>query len=110
MGAPGQGCLEKGTATTSHSRQIGSAAEGPPELETGISRTPAVLPLSCASWCHVGHVRRVVLILGSDGAFQEHPGAVTGRGQAEKDANSASAWAEKIKISVKATVWSAWQV
>lgn len=95
MRAPGQPCLEKGTATTSHSRRMGSAAEGAPELEMGISRTPGVLHLSSTSWCQVGHVHRVVLVLGSDWAFQEHSGAFTGRGQAEKAANSASAWAEK---------------
>lgn len=59
MRAPGQACLEKGTATTSHSRQMGSAAEGTPELEMGTSRTPAVLHLSCTSWCQVGHVQSV---------------------------------------------------
>lgn len=74
---------------------MGSAAEGAPELEMGISRTPGVLHLSSTSWCQVGHVHRVVLVLGSDWAFQEHSGAFTGRGQAEKAANSASAWAEK---------------
>lgn len=94
MRAPGQAWLGKGTATSSHSRQMGSAAEGAPELEMGISRA-LDLDLNCTSWYWMGHVHRLVLLLGSDWAFQERSGAFTGRGQAEKAAKSASAWAEK---------------
>lgn len=56
---------------TEEDRWMGSAAEGAPELEMGISRTPAVLHISCTLWHQVGHMHRVVLVLGSDGAFQE---------------------------------------
>lgn len=68
-----------------HSRWMGSAAEGAPELEMGISRTPAVFHLSCISWSPLSHLHGVVLVLRSDGAFHQHLGAFSGRGQGEKE-------------------------
>lgn len=39
---PGQGWMAEVTTTASHSRWMGSAAEGAPELDTGIAETSAV--------------------------------------------------------------------